>query len=69
VGPCGAAARSDRLGATDDKERAQASGFDYHLTTPVNPDQVLELLAAFVCYTRRERRRCRNGECQQLAWH
>jgi CheY-like chemotaxis protein len=35
-------------GQRDDKERAQVAGFGHHLTGPVNPDQVLALLAAFV---------------------
>jgi signal transduction histidine kinase/CheY-like chemotaxis protein len=35
-------------GQRDDKDRAQAAGFDHHLTKPVNPDQVLELLNALL---------------------
>ncbi len=30
-----------------DRERAKENGFDYHLTKPVEPTALLELLAAF----------------------
>jgi signal transduction histidine kinase/ActR/RegA family two-component response regulator len=35
-------------GQDDDKEKAKAAGFDHHFTKPVNPQQVEEVLAAFV---------------------
>ncbi|HTC43722.1 MAG TPA: ATP-binding protein [Steroidobacteraceae bacterium] len=35
-------------GQVDDKEQARASGFDQHLTKPVDPDQVELLLADFL---------------------
>jgi two-component system, sensor histidine kinase len=35
-------------GQADDKEQARASGFDQHLTKPVDPDQVERLLADFL---------------------
>jgi signal transduction histidine kinase/CheY-like chemotaxis protein len=35
-------------GQVDDKEQARASGFDQHLTKPVDPDQVERLLADFL---------------------
>jgi CheY-like chemotaxis protein len=31
-------------GQTDDKARALAAGFDHHLTKPVDPDEVEQLL-------------------------
>ncbi len=35
-------------GQDDDKEKAKAAGFDRHFTKPVNPQQVEEVLAAFL---------------------
>ena len=35
-------------GQDDDKEKAKAAGFDQHFTKPVNPQQVEEVLAAFL---------------------
>lgn len=34
-------------GQREDKEKAFAAGFDYHLTKPVDPDQLLRLIAEF----------------------
>lgn len=34
-------------GQREDKEKAFAAGFDYHLTKPVDPDQLLRLVAEF----------------------
>jgi CheY-like chemotaxis protein len=33
-------------GQDDDKRKAQAVGFDHHLTKPVDPDEIERLLAA-----------------------
>jgi CheY-like chemotaxis protein len=35
-------------GQADDKERARAAGFDRHLTKPVDPDLVEEILKAYL---------------------
>jgi CheY-like chemotaxis protein len=35
-------------GQEDDKERARLAGFDQHLTKPVDPDEVVQLLSAFM---------------------
>ena len=35
-------------GQDDDKERARAAGFDYHFTKPVNPEQVEQVLIAYL---------------------
>ena len=34
-------------GQEDDKRRARAAGFDHHMVKPVEPDQILEVLATF----------------------
>jgi CheY-like chemotaxis protein len=34
-------------GQAEDKEKARAAGFDKHLTKPVDPDKVHEILKAF----------------------
>jgi CheY-like chemotaxis protein len=35
-------------GQDDDKEKANAAGFDRHFTKPVNPQQVEEVLVEFL---------------------
>ena len=35
-------------GQDGDKEKAEAAGFDFHFTKPVNPDEVEERIAAFL---------------------
>ena len=34
-------------GQEDDKRRAREAGFDLHMVKPVEPDQILEVLASF----------------------
>ena len=34
-------------GQEDDKRRAREAGFDHHMVKPVEPDQILEILATF----------------------
>jgi CheY-like chemotaxis protein len=37
-------------GQDDDKRRAAAAGFDLHLTKPVDPDRIFEILAGLTSF-------------------
>ena len=45
LGQGGASHRAYRLGQEDDKRRAHAAGFDHHLTKPLDPHQLDQLLS------------------------